>query len=48
MKEILEEYGAGLLSGTAAALLIPLFLAMLQPGGILNRAVEAFFTGMAG
>lgn len=48
MKYILEEYGAGLLSGAAAVLLITLFLSVLQPGGTLNQTVEAFFAGMAG
>lgn len=48
MKEILEEYGAGLLSGAAAVLLISLFFALLKPGGMLNRMVETCFAGMAG
>lgn len=48
MKYILEEYGAGLLSGAAAVLLISLFAAMLKPGGMLNCMIKICFAGMAG
>ena len=48
MKYIIEHYGTGLLSGTAAFLLLSFFFKMLESGGALNTLVKLFTTGIAG
>ena len=48
MKYILEHYGTGILSGTAAFLLLSLFFRMLECGGALHTLVTLYTSGIAG
>ncbi len=48
MKYIVEHFGTGLLSGTAAIFLISFFINMVMPGGTVNTFILTFMTKIAG